>query len=112
LTLCLASCVEVFVLERGVVYSHCRVVIPRWRSLYGRFRVDIVKILLCEGGDVEQWLKPQNISRCLCLIHYLSTLSLFIACIALHCSFLYARYSLCVPTLIFNEESLLKHLSS
>ena len=32
---------------------------------------DIVKILLCEGGDVEQWLEPRNISWCLCLIHYL-----------------------------------------
>ena len=33
--------------------------------------VDIVKILLCESGDVEQWLEPRNISRCLRLIHYL-----------------------------------------
>jgi len=32
---------------------------------------DIVKILLCEGGDVEQWLEPRNISWCLRLIHYL-----------------------------------------
>ena len=35
----------------------------------------IVEILLCEGGDVEQWLEPRNISRCLRLIHYLLTLS-------------------------------------
>jgi len=38
--------------------------------------VDIVVILLYEGGDVAQWLEHQNISLCLCLIHYLSTLSL------------------------------------
>ena len=39
--------------------------------LCGRSYVDIVKIMLCEGGDVEQWLEPQNISRYLRLIHYL-----------------------------------------
>ena len=38
---------------------------------------DILKILLCEGGDIEQWLESRNISRCLRLIHYLLTLSLF-----------------------------------
>ena len=43
----------------------------------------IVKIFLCEGGDVEQWLEPQNISRCLCLIHYLLTLSLSLLYLAL-----------------------------
>ena len=31
----------------------------------------IVEILLCEGGDVEQWLKPRNISWRFRLIHYL-----------------------------------------
>ena len=62
--------------ERVVVYSKCRVIIPQWRSLHGRSFVDIVKILLCEGGDVEQWLEPRNISCSLCLIHYLITLPL------------------------------------
>ena len=38
--------------------------------------MDVVEILLCEGGDVEQWLKSQNMSCCLRLIHYLSTLYL------------------------------------
>jgi len=70
------SCVEVIVFERGVVYSKCRVVIPQWRSLCGRSCVDIVKILLCEGRDVEQCIKPRNICCCLRLIYYLSTLSL------------------------------------
>ena len=69
--LCIGLCIE-----RGVVYSKCWVVIPQWRSLCGGSCVDIVKILLCEGGDVEQWLEPQNKSLCLRLIHYLSTLSL------------------------------------
>ena len=36
----------------------------------------IVKILLCEGGDVEQWLEPRDMFCCLRLIHYLLTLSL------------------------------------
>ena len=63
-------------------------VIPRGGSLCGRSSVDIVKILLCEGGYVEQWLEPQNISRCLSLIHYLLTLSLsLISFIALSCSY-------------------------
>jgi len=75
------------------MYSRCRVVIPQWRSLCRSSCLDIVEILLCEGGDVEQWLESQNISQCLCLIHYLSTLSLFISCIALHCSYSYAIYS-------------------
>ena len=52
------SCVEVIVFERGLVYSKCRVIIPQWRSPCGRSYVDIVEILLCEGGDMEQWLKP------------------------------------------------------
>ena len=37
--------------------------------------VAIIEILLCEGGDIEQWLEPRNISLCLRLIHYLLTLS-------------------------------------
>ena len=51
--------------------------VPLWKSC-----MDIVKILLCEGRDVEQCLEPPNISRCLCLINYLSTLSL-ISCIVI-----------------------------
>jgi len=66
-----------------------------------------VKILLCKGWDVEQWLEPQNIIFCLRLIHYLSTLSLFIFYIALHCSYyIHGRYCLFVPTLVLNQESL------
>ena len=70
----------VYLLCRGVweswscVLQVYIVVIPQWRSLCGRFCVDIVKIFLCEGGDVMQWLECQNISFCLCLIFFLSTL--------------------------------------
>ena len=43
-----------------------------WKVLCGH----LVEILLCEGGDVEQWLEPQNICCCLRLIYYLLILSL------------------------------------
>ena len=72
LALCLTSCVEVVMLERGVVYSlPCTCKFLSGGSLCGRSCVDIVKILLCEGEDVEQWFEPQNISWYLRLIHYL-----------------------------------------
>jgi len=54
------SCVEVCKRE-GIVYSWCWVIISQWRSLCGRLCVDIVKIFLCKGRDVEQWLEPRNI---------------------------------------------------
>ena len=63
LVLCLALCVEVvgFVLQSYITQ------ILSGGSLRGKSYVDdIVKILLCEGGDVEQWLEPQNIS-CVCV---------------------------------------------
>ena len=72
LALCLPFCVEVFEFEREVVYSQYWVVIPQWRSLCGRSCVDLVKILLFEGGDVKQWLGSWNISLYLCLIYSLS----------------------------------------
>ena len=58
------SCVDMIMFERGVVYSKYRVLISQWRSLCGRFCVDVMgrEILLCEGGDVESWLEPRNIS--------------------------------------------------
>ena len=53
--LCLASCVEiVFVRERSCVLSVCVTQILNKGSLCGKSCVDdIMKILLCEGGDVE-----------------------------------------------------------
>ena len=49
--MCLASCVEVVLAERGVVYS--KVVFPK-SSVEVSYMDDIVEILLCEGGKVEQ----------------------------------------------------------
>ena len=93
------SCVEVVVFERGAVYSKCRVVIPRWRFLWGRSCVDIVEILLCEGEDVEQWLEPRDISCCFTFDPLsLNSISL-ISYIALFSTYSFARYSLCVSTL-------------
>ena len=105
LALCHPSCVEVIVFERGVVYSKCRVVIPQWRSLCGRSCVEIVKILLCEGGDVLQWLEPPNISCCLRLIHYLLTLSLLYLALLYIVHIIYMLGISCVPTLVLNQES-------
>ena len=87
----------------GVVYSLFEVVIPRWRSLCGRSLVDIVEILLCEGGDVEQWLEPRNISLRLYLIFYLSTLNSYI----LHriITYIHKLDIVCIPTLVFNQDS-------
>ena len=68
-----SSCVEVvFGGEKSCVLQGCISQILSGGSLCGKSCMDdIVKILLCEGGDVEQWLEPQNISWCLRLIHYL-----------------------------------------
>ena len=55
----------------------------------------IVEILLCEGGDVEQWLEPQNMSLCLRLrLDSLSLNSLSCIVIIAHihtCLILFAR---------------------
>ena len=78
--LCLASCVEVVLFgERSCVLPICITQILSGGSLCRKSCVDdIVEILLCEGGNVEQWLEPRNISCCLRLIHYLLlSLSLF-----------------------------------
>ena len=64
-------CRVVCVWERSCVLR-CWVVIPRWRSFCGRSCVDIVKILLCEGGDVDQWLSAHLLCRGLCLREKLS----------------------------------------
>ena len=66
------SCRGCIVGERSCVLPVCITQILSRGYLYGKSCVDaIVEILLCEGGDVEQWLEPQNISWCLRLIHYL-----------------------------------------
>ena len=71
--LCLATSVEVVFDERGVVYSQIVFAqILSGGSLCGKSYVDeLVKILLCEGGDVELGARTSNISLCLRLIHFL-----------------------------------------
>ena len=100
--LCRGDCVW----ERSCVLS-VLIVIPQWRSFCARSFVNIVKILLCKGGDIEQWLEPRNISLCLCLIYFLSTpIALYI----LHCFtclYSYARYSLCAHTCVEPRELLI-----
>ena len=60
----------------------------------------IVKILQCEGGDVERLLEPQNISWYLRLDLTLSTLnSLYLALQSL--LYLYMFDIVCVFTLVF-----------
>ena len=80
LLLCLASYVEVVVWERSCVLQVCITQILSGGSLCGMSCVDaLVEILLCEGGDVEQWLEPRNISLGLRLIHYLLLSLLYLA---------------------------------
>jgi len=64
--------------------------------------VNVVKILLCERENVEQWLELQNISLCLRLIHYLSTLSLLYLVLLYIAHIIYMLDIVCVPTLVLN----------
>ena len=72
-----------------------------WEVLCGH----IVEIFLCEGGDVEQWLEPRNISLCLRLIYFLSTLSLLYLALLYIVHIIYMLGIACVPALVFNQES-------
>ena len=100
--LCRGLCLRERSCVLPVLSCNSSVEVPLWKVLCGHSG-----ILMCEGEDVEQWLEPQNIIFCLRLIHYLSTLSLFIFYIALHCSYyIHGRYCLFVPTLVLNQESL------
>ena len=68
---------------------------------------DIVEILLCEGGDVE--LGARNSKHIPVFVFDPLSLTLsFILCLALiHIAhlYLYAWTCLCVPILVFNQES-------
>jgi len=66
--------------------------------------VDIVKILLCEGEVVEQWLEPRNISYCLRLIRYLLTPSLLYLALIHIARILYVWYCLCAHTCVEPRE--------
>ena len=66
--------------------------------------MDAVKILLCEGGDVEQWRTSKHI-----LVFAIDPLSLnsisLISCIDLYCSYLiYVWYCLCAYTCVEPRE--------
>ena len=64
----------------------------------------IVKILLCEGGNVEQWLKLQNISWCLCLNLSLSTLFSLYILYCYFCSYPYMLDIVCVLTQMYSTK--------
>ena len=87
------------------MYSQFVFGIPWWMSLCGRSLVDIVKILLCEGGDVEQWLEPRNIFLRLHLDLSISQLSTLYILHCYYCSYIYMLDIVCVHTLVFNQES-------
>ena len=65
---------------------------------------EIVEILLCEGGDVEQWLEPRNKLLVFAFDPLSLTLSLFTLCIALLCHIIYMLVCLCA-LLVLNHES-------
>jgi len=76
--------------------------VPLWKVLCGQS-----ENLSVRRRGRRAVLKPRNISQCLRLIHYISTLSLFISCIALHCSYyIRAWYWLCAHTCVEPREFL------
>ena len=88
--LCLASCVEVVFVERGVVYS--QVVFAQILS-GGSLCVDaIVKILLCEGGDVELGARTSKHILVFLFDPLSLTLSLSLLYCALHHFILFISY--------------------
>ena len=100
--LCLASCVEVVLLEKGVVYS--RFVLPKFSvevSLCGKSCVDyIVKILLCEGEDVELCARTSKYILVFVFDPLSLTLSLiYLALIYIVISFIYAWFVCVCPYL-------------
>ena len=74
--------------------------------------MDIVEILLCEGGDVEQWLEPQNISSCLRLdlfsqLFFSYILHYFTLLISYTCVVLVVRPHLCLIKRAFKAPQLI-----
>jgi len=70
--------------------------------------VDIVKKILCEDGDVEQWLEARNISSCLHLdlFSQLSSLLYLTLYYIIHIH-IHARFSLCAHTCVQPREHLI-----
>ena len=92
LALCLASSEEVVFGERRVVYSHIVFVsILSGGSLCGKSCVDdIVKILLCEGWDVELSARTSKHIFVFAFDPLFLTLSYIMHCIILFISNIYA----------------------
>ena len=77
-------------------------------SLCGKSCVDdVVEILLCEGGDVELGARTSKHILVFAFDPLSLTLSLILCLALIHIvhSYLYAWYCLCVPILVFNQES-------
>ena len=109
--LSLASSERLYSVERGVVYSQIVFTqILSGGSLCGKSYVnELVEILLCEDGDIE--LGARTSKHIFVFTFDPLSLTLFLSlilCLALihivH-SYLYAWYCLCVPILVFNQES-------
>ena len=108
MALCLASkCRGCVVFERGVVYSRLSYCPKSSLEVFlcGKSCVDkLVKILLCEGGDVKLCARTSKHI----LVFVIDPLSLTLSLSLLHCALIQIVISytclccLCVPILVFN----------
>ena len=109
--LCIASSERLYSVKRRVVYSRLylpksSVEVPCVGVLCGQ--VSELKILLCEGGDVELCARTSKHIRVLTFDPLTPTLSLFyiVPSIISYCSFIYYMLGLFVcASLVFNHES-------
>ena len=117
MALCLASkCRGCVVIERGVVYSqllYCPKILSGG-SLCGKSCVEeLVEILLCEGGDVELGARTSKHISVFAFDPLSLTLSLTLCLALIHIVISYTCLCcLCVPILVFNQESFTSHLNS
>ena len=66
---------------------------------------EIVKILLCEGRDVEQWLEPRNKLLVFVFDPLSLTLSLSLLCALIHIVISYTCLCVCVPNLCLTTRA-------
>ena len=105
--LCLASCERLYLLREELCTPS--LYLPKilsGGSLCGKSCVDdLVKILLCEGGDVELGARTSKHIFVFAFDLLSLTLSLiYLALIPIVISFIYAWF-VCVPILVFKQES-------
>ena len=100
--LCRGDCVRKRSCVLPVLSCNSSVEVPLWKVLCGR------------SENPSVWRRGHRVVArilkhlCLRLIHYISTLSLFISCIALHCSYyIRAWYWLCAHTCVEPRELLI-----